>query len=255
MKRSALVLLLVLCPTLAAFAEDAKDDPAAARSPEAMEILKKADAAARKVRAARFHSTSTPTGIVVNFVGPSEGEGVVEGWDEVLEGPRKFWSHVKTQPPGSDEAKEITGGGDGETYFLIDHSTRKAYEDMDPAVMGSNGTAVFFVGFAQFVHPAPYERDLDSEKVELLGKEEVAGEECYKVRTTYAGGAESGSTWYISTSDLLPRKRVRHYEVPQQGKGDLVVTLTRLEVDPDIEAGLFKMKLPEGYEQVDDFAP
>lgn len=255
MKNSALLLILLSSAWTAA-GEDASTDAAAEpRSAEAVEILTKADEAARKVRSVRFRSVSKPTGVVVNFIGPSEGEGVIEGWDEVLERPRKFWAHVETRPPGSEAPIEITGGGDGESYFLIDHSTRRGYEDMDPAVMGTIGQAVFFVGFAQFVHPTPFKRDLEAEKVALLGKEEAGGVECYKIRVEYGDGVESGSTWFISIADLLPRKRVRHYSVPQQGDGDLEVTLTALEIDPELEAGLYKMKLPEGYEQIDDFAP
>jgi hypothetical protein len=261
MTRTALPLLyLLLVPASAVSAEDpaadaATDAAAEARSPEAVAILGRADEAARKVRAARFHSSSKVTGVITGFLGPTEGDGVIEGWDEELERPRRFWAHVRTQPPGAEEAKELTGGGDGETYFLIDHATRKAYEDIDPAVLGTAGSVVSFIGFSQLVQPAPYERDLESERIEFLGKKDVAGEECFKVRVAYSGGIETSSIWFFSTADLLPRKRVSHYVIPQQGEGDFEVTLTRLEVNPELADSLFEMKLPEGYRQIDDFAP
>ena len=149
---------------------------------------------------------------------------------------------------------EVSGGSDGETYFLIDHLTQKAYRDFDPAVMGSGGQALGGIGMAEFVHPAPFDDEIHAESAELQGKETVAGVECHKIHVVYSGG-RGESTWFFSTEDFLPRRRVRHFEIPQMGKGTLDITLTELEVDPEIGPDTFQMKLPEGYEQIDDFAP
>ena len=48
---------------------------------------------------------------------------------------------------------------------------------------------------------------------------------------------------------------MRHFTVPQRGEGSLEITLTDLEIDPEAGPETFTMKLPKGYEQVDDFAP
>ena len=250
-----IVLVISLCSLPAAFAEEAKEE-AAGVSSEALDILKKADEAARKIGAVRLTVTSKPTGLVANFIGATEGETLMTGWDAELQRPKMFWAHVKTTAPGAEAPIELTGGGDGDTYFLINHTAEKAYEDMDPGVLGSGGQALGAIGIAQFVHPSPYERDLGAAKVELLGREEVGGEECYKIRVEYGPQqGETTSTWSISTEDFLPRRRVRHFNMAQQGEGDLEVTLTKLEIDPQFESSLFKLKLPEGYEQIDDFAP
>ena len=76
------ILTLALCSTLAAFAgqpaaeEPASEEPSAVSS-EALEILKKADEAARKIEAVRIAVTSKPTGLVANFIGATEGETLI----------------------------------------------------------------------------------------------------------------------------------------------------------------------------------
>ncbi len=240
------------------------EEPAAAAPVEdtraaALEVLEKAGAAAAKVRSVRFKAFTKPTGIVNSFVGSAAGEGYMEGWDAATQRPQKFWVHVQASPPGKEETSELTGGGDGETYFLIDHKNKKAYEDLDPGVLGTGGQTLQTIGLVQFVHPDPYQRELEGKSLELLGTEKVSGVECYLVKVAYAGGgpggAEVGSIWSFSTEDYLPRRRVRQFAVPQQGVGELEIVLTDLEIDAEVTADLFKLKLPEGYEQIDDFAP
>ncbi len=219
---------------------------------EAVKLLKKADAAIKAVTGVRYKGMAEPDGVVTNFISASEGEGIMVGWSDRR--PEKFRVHVKSTKPGSDEALEVTGGGDGETFFLLDHVTKKAYQDIDPGVMGSNRNALFSIGLGEFVHPTPFDDEIGAETVELQGTETVAGVECHKVYVDYGGG-RGQSTWYFSTEDLLPRRRVRHFDIPQQGKGTLVITLTELETDPEVADETFQLTLPEGYEKVDDFAP
>jgi len=149
---------------------------------------------------------------------------------------------------------EVTGGGNGDMFFLIDHGAKKAYEDMDPGVMGTTGRSLQAAGMLEFVHNAPFDDELNAEGVELEGEETVAGEPCHKIHVKYAGGAGE-SIWFFSKNDYLPRRRVQIFNIPGQGEGTLEITITKLEVNIEPEDDLFSMKLPEGYEQIDDFAP
>ena len=69
----------------------------------------------------------------------------------------------------------------------------------------------------------------------------------------YAGG-QGESTWFFSKDDLLPRRRIRHFSMPQ-GDGAIEINVAALETAPEADPALFKLALPEGYEQIDDFAP
>ncbi|MCP3962961.1 MAG: PQQ-binding-like beta-propeller repeat protein [bacterium] len=239
-------------------AEPAEAEPAeqmaeaGEKDSEAVAILKKVDAAVKAVKGIRFEGYTKPTGVALNFRSPAEGGGVMYGWNG--QGPETFYGHVKTTRQGSGEPLELTGGSDSETYFLIDHGAKKAYEDMDPGVMGTSGQALASLGMREFVHPTPFDDEINAQSVELQGKEEVAGVECYKIHVDYGRGGQM-STWFFSTEDMLPRRRVQHFAIPDQGEGSFEITLTKLEVDPEVTPETYRMKLPEGYEKVDDFAP
>lgn len=218
---------------------------------EALEILAKADAAIKAVAGVRYKGSMKPSGIAVNFFPGGEGEGVMYGWNGST--PEKFYARVTAKMPGSDEPVRMEGGGDGDSYYLIDHKTKKAYEDMDPGVLGSGGQILQNLGMSEYVHDAPFDDELAAETAELQGTEAVGGVECHKIHVVYRGG-RGASTWFFSKEDFLPRRRVRHFDGPN-GDGAVEITISTLELDPKFDAGLFKLKLPEGYEQIDDFAP
>lgn len=243
------LLISSLCLALPAVADT---EAGAAPADEAREILAQADAAIKAVSSVSFEVTVEATGVAADFAPDAEGEGFMTGWNG--SGPQKFYSRVKTARPGEDEPVVIEGGGDGESYFLLDHGTKKGYEDMDPMVMGTNGQVLSGLGMVEFVHPAPFDDELAAEVVELQGSEKIGDEDCYKIHVEYSGG-RGQSTWFFSKKDHLPRARVQHFTIPNQGEGTITVKLSKIEVDPEVKSGTFKLDLPEGYEQIDDFAP
>lgn len=247
MKRT-LCLLTGLLLIGSAIAEETAEKSTEDTSTEAREIIRKVDEAIKAVNGVRYRAISQPTGLATNFVTGGEGTAILIGWTG--SNPQMFYADVTSEKDGAK--RRLTGGGDGDTYFIVDHENKKAYEDMDPAVMGSIGSAVQALGMTEFVHDAPFDDELKAEKLELLGVEKVAGVECFKIHVDYGPGQQS--TWFFSTEDYLPRKRIRHFQMPQ-GDGSLEQLVMDLEIDPTVDPSLFKLKLPEGYELIDDFAP
>ncbi len=68
------------------------------------------------------------------------------------------------------------------------------------------------------------------------------GEDCYKIRLEDYGGRVE-STWYFSKKDYLPRKRVQHYDFPGRGKGSLEISVSDLELEPELAAKVQMWKL------------
>jgi outer membrane lipoprotein-sorting protein len=237
---------------LASVAVCAQEQAPAGETPDPKEILQKADTAIKKIDAVRFSAVSIPTGVALNFAAAAEGEAVLVGWNQEWGMPEKFYVHVETTRQGKEQ--ELTGGGNGETFFLIDHTSKKGYEDMDPAVMGSSTGTLQRFGMQEYVHVAPFDDELKAEKIEYQGTEEVGGVLCHKVFVEYAGG-QGKSTWFFGTSDYLPRRRVLLFSLGDQGEGSVTIEIKKLEIDPKVDPSLFTMNLPEGYERVDDFAP
>jgi hypothetical protein len=160
---------------------------------------------------------------------------------------------IRTLRPRTREPIHLSGGFDGETYFLIDHDSRQAYQDMDREVLGTGGRAFSLVRIAEFVHPAPLTDEATARQVELLDNRTIGGEECYAIKVNYDDSPD-WSIWFISTSDLLPRGREQHFTIPE-GEGSITATVTDLVTDPALDPATFELKVPEGYTLVDDFAP
>jgi hypothetical protein len=248
--KKTILPLCVLCLALPASADTEADE---APANEAIEILRQADAAIKAVHSVRYKASIEATGVAANFAPSGRGEGFMAGWNGA--GPEKFYARIETMPAGDDEAPAVfEGGGDGESYYYIDHGTKKAYEDMDPMVMGTNGQVLQGLGMAEYVRPAPFDDELGAEVVELQGTEKVGDEECYKIHVVYGRG-RGESTWFFSKQDHLPRGRIQHFTIPNQGEGSIAVKLSMVEVGAEADAGMFRLQLPEGYEQIDDFAP
>ena len=87
MKYTTLCLTIVLALAwIGAVAED--DAAAASRSPEALEILKRVDEAAKAVDAVSCHVKLVPSGIATNFVSAGEGKSLMQGWNNGM--PQRF---------------------------------------------------------------------------------------------------------------------------------------------------------------------
>ena len=249
MKRVVCLLLLLV---LVGPVMGDTDESAASRSPEAIEILNKVDSAIKAVHSVSYDVATQTSGVAENFASPARGNSILVGWNGNT--AERFYSHVETKTADTGESVELTAGGNGDMYFIIDHQTKKAYEDMDPAVMGSSGRALGSVGMIEFVHDNPFDDEIGADEVELLEDETVGGEECYQIHVAYGGG-QGSTTWFFAKKDFLPRRRVRHFSIPGQGEGTIVIDVTNLETNIEPDESLFVLKLPEGYEQIDDFAP
>jgi hypothetical protein len=230
------------CAVLAAPTEEVLDGKA---------ILTRADAAIKAVESVRFRVKLNPTGTATQFMGAAEGETVLVGWNG--DAPAKFYQHLTTVDSKSGTKREITGGGNTDQFFLIDHAAKKGYEDMDPGVLGSSRSALSSTQVVEFVHDRPFDDELGADTIERLEDRAVEGEDCYQVRVVYSGG-QGESVWLFSKKDWLPRGRIRKFDTGD-GAGTVELTLTEVRVDPQVADDQFVMKLPQGYQRIDDFAP
>lgn len=220
---------------------------------DALEIVKKVDAAAKEVETAKFHAEVSGLGDLATQMGQLSGDYVVQGWQDGA-GPKKFFADVKASAPGLAPKTHLTVGGDGENYYLIDHAEKKVYEDIDPNVIGRRGRMVMNGVMVEFVHPTPFGDEIKAKKLELLGSKEIEGEPCYEIRVIYAMN-DSEAIWCFSKKDFLPRSRIDKRDSPSGELSGSQRIISKLEVNPKIDDDTFKLNMPEGFEKIDDFAP
>ena len=221
----------------------------------AVEILKKVDAAAKAVKAVKYDVAFDG---VVGAQGQTrkiEGTVILSGCVKGTNNPEKSLIDIKVTPPGAAEAQHITMGGDGDMFFVIDHQNKKAYEDLDPAVIGSFAQYLRFVLMIEFIVDRPFSDEINGKSQELKGSKEINGVDCHEIHVVYAADAAPQATWYFGKEDFLPRGRIDELTTPAGEKIVWKKMLANLETDPKLDDDVFKLKLPEGYTKTDDFAP
>ncbi|MBI4716797.1 MAG: hypothetical protein HY763_03255 [Planctomycetes bacterium] len=230
-----------------AAAPASKDDPA---HQEAVEVLKKVNEATKAVKAARYKVSFQGTGSLAPRMPKCEGAVVVSGKGEQA----KFRIQAKLEGPASAETREFTVGNDGEQYYLIDPAKKLVYADLDPGVVGGDGSfAVQQMNMIEYAHPTPFDHEVNSEKAQIKGTVKVGDEECYEIHVHYRANLDA--VWYFSKKDFLPRRVDRLRAGTGDEKGATEQIITELVVDPKLSDADFKLVVPEGFEKTDDFAP
>lgn len=213
-----------------------------------LEIMKKADAATKKVKSVKYKASSSGSGAVAVRVPKLHGTVIMAGKDST--GFAKYRVEFKGERPDGGKIEGVIGS-DADEFFLLDPASKTAYVDIDPSVMGGVGrTARDFLMFREFSHPDPFGDEVKGDKRELKGVKNIGKEACYHVHVVYSGG-QGEAEWYISKKDFLPRRVDRL----QRGQGAFSVTISELTVDPKIGKGTFKVKVPEGWKKTDEPAP
>lgn len=252
--KKMMALLLGVCVTQMAWAQTAQNTEAKAKktekvvNQEALEILKKVDAAVKKIQTVQYDSTMKAIGDGAARQPELAGSVIQHGIDT---NPfAKFYFDGTVKQAGSSESRRLVAGTDGDMSFLIDFTTKLAHEDIDPAVMGSDGRMVTQAMMQEFTHSRPFSDEINADIIEMLPAESVAGVDCYKIKVKYAGQSQE-TTWYFGKSDLLPRRADR---TRGQGRGSSMI-ISNLKADPKLAADAYNLKLPEGFTKTDEFAP
>lgn len=165
--------------------------------------------------------------------------------------PRFFAEIVIT--PHEGDAVKVTAGCNGDEYYIIDPATKKAHQDMDPSVMGSQARNVQRVLMEDFTSKEPLNDFFDAPELALLPQETVNGERCLVVEATAEGGNKMRIA--MAERDGLPRRYQRFIKNRSGEVGEIAIVLSNLKVNPPLPKDAFLLKVPIGYTKSTDFAP
>jgi len=249
MKRTICLVLGLSFISAVALADDKKTDELT----DPLEILKKVDAAAKAVKTVKYDLVFEADGAMAQRSPKLTCTVLMSGF--VSGAPEKYVIDAAVSMPDSAEPRKISCGTDNDMFFLVDHAAKKAYEDIDPAVMGAAGGFLMRGTMIEFVYDTPFSDEINGRSQKLTGSKTLDGHDCYEVHVVYAAERAPEATWYFSKKDFLPRGRIDHYTLPNNETGTTTKMVTRLVVDPKLDEDAFKLKLPEGYTKTDDFAP
>ena len=216
-------------------------------------ILKKADAAAKAVKAVKYDVVVEGTGAAEQYVGKTKATIILSG--ATPSGPEKYLIDARVIAPGSTDASHITGGSDSDVFFVVRHAQKMAYEDIDPAVMGSSRRGLMGGIMFEFVAAEPFGDEINGKSQKLAGSKTIGGVDCYEIHVVYAVERAPEAIWYFSKKDFLPRGRIDKYKLGDDREGTVRKMVSNLVVNPKLDKDVFKLKLPKGYTKTDDFAP
>lgn len=217
-----------------------------------VEILKKADAAAKAVKSIKYKVSYEGRGAAGAQTPTIEGTVLMDGWFESA--PDKFLCEANVKQPGSSEARTITAGSDTRTFYVIDHQTKMGYVDVFPQVIGSIGRPALSLRMVEFVHPNPFRDEINGREQQLRGSKKIGGEDCYEVYVVYSNRLLQ-AIWYFSKKDFLPRSVIRTRSASAGQRLEEQWTLTDIVVDPEVGKDPFKLRLPAGYTRRNDPTP
>ena len=196
MQRTNWALLLSFCLSAAAFGQvvekekSNRDKPAAVaknvREPRALEIVKKADTAIKKVTSVQYTSRREISGPLAKRLSPAQGTVIYKM--KSLEDPPKYRTSVRMKPRNSEEELWFTVGSDGDLFYLIDPAKKIVYEDMDPAVAGNRGGVARGLVMQEYMATDPFGDELKADTLAYRGTESADGEDCHMVRAAASPG-------------------------------------------------------------------
>lgn len=145
--------------------------------------------------------------------------------------------------PGTEDWIPFKISCDGRNVYRIDTAaetfTRGKLPDAEQLLRRGRPLLMF-----EFVHPTPFSDELNAIKTEYEGEKEIGGVACHVIYVHYKQNGLQ-ARWYFSKDELLPRRVDRI--VNGNEKGATVLTIRDLDTRPKIDAGTFKLDVPEGY--------
>ena len=133
---------------------------------------------------------------------------------------------------------------DGEYYTWIDHEKKRVMQRVGKGARDRQITvAKQYAWIKELADADPFHlNDKSYETIDLTGQETINGVEC-DVIVLDEGKNKTKQTWYIATSDNLPRRLHRQ----MGGMIDNTYTIIDLKLNAELDPSTFVIETPEGY--------
>jgi thiol-disulfide isomerase/thioredoxin/outer membrane lipoprotein-sorting protein len=225
---------------------------AAAQEPNPKDIVKKADAATKAVKAVSYAGEFHGEGRFKDQVPKITGKAMLKkGGDEENAG-QPIWASLKAsfrvegkiQPPDEDEAAAFTvvfNGKQGLRLAPADKTFGRADGAKAAALVGPAESLLM----QEYIHPNPFGDEINGQTLKYEGTKKIGDVDCDVIYVVYQAGAGK-ARWFFGKDDHLPRRVDR---IMGGDKDAVVLVVTDLKLDPKIDEATFSVKPPEGYKE------
>lgn len=238
--KSMIACLGILCLTTSLLA-----DPPAANK-DVAQIIKQADEATRKILQTSYNHKVFGLDGLEEFVPPARGQVRTLRKSTMEESP--FW--VESDETATDgpfgSAPKVIVSFDGTNVYRLDMDAQTldwgAISDGASELISRNDSSGLMI---EFVHPTPFQDEIDADSQKLEGTETIGGVKCDVVYVVYSGAAAE-ARWFFGQKDHLPRRVERVFP----GQGRLVTEVLDLDVKTKVAPEVFVLKAPKGFKTV-----
>lgn len=224
-----------------------------ADEPDPREILKKADAATKAVKAVSYDAEYYGIGDLATRFGRIQGSVQARAndrgfWGQLFGGAsRGYAMHIKGVRTAldSETAFPFDVATDGKQIASIEEKKKLFIKGQLPGASSLLQPAqkLFMI---EYLHPTPFNDEVTGKVAKYEGTKEIGGVRCDVIFVVYRNDSES--RWYFGRDDSLPR-RVDRISTRRDVEGAGVLSISNLDVNPDFDAYTFLPKCPQGYEQ------
>lgn len=215
---------------------------------DAMEILKKADDAAKSARNVSYAFEVKGIGISEAMMPQTKGTAFLAESD-TAGGEWFLVTGTQTYPADSKRAPLVfKAANDGTNAFFI-NDTAKTFQSgtlKDGAAMVARNASSANAIMIEFVHPTPFSDEINGESRTLEGVKEVGGVPCDVILVQYGSG-NGESRWYFGKNDHLPRAVERISKNEEGQLGGYILSISDLNANAKFETGAFTLTAPDGY--------
>ncbi len=218
-------------------------------APEALEILKKADTAAAALRAISYDATVRPEGALVGRYPTFAGKIVAK---RGADGDAHRFNVTGTiTAPRSSGPSRFTLAMDGVHAYSIDEGTRTF-------TSGNPNEAGLIVGNPLFppryLEASPFKDAIDSGTAAYDGMETIEGKPCHVISARMKGPQDAVLRLYLGKDDFLLRRldtpvAMRLPPGMTAPSGGVVFTAAHVKPLLDVDAAMFRLDCPEGYQK------
>lgn len=239
MRNAVLVfgLLLSAFPTL--HAEEPQVNP--------RELLAKADEAAANLTSVSYVGSFHGEGAATNRIPKASGHVVAQRG--VTQDRTRMRIECTFAENGSAQGQPVKFATDGLMAFRIEEALKKITTGKAGDALSPESNALVP---PKYLVKTPYRMDLSVSDIRYKGVEKIDDVECHVVQVTYNAAAGMGMTYWLGKNDYLLRRventiSLREPGNPQPLLGKIVFVASKLEANPKLEDGIFKLATPEGY--------
>ena len=212
---------------------------------DAVEILRTTDAVCKAIQSVRYSISMEGAGALAERLPRAKALVMESGWADFF--PEKFMVSLDVSMPEISEPLRVTGGSDGNKYYLINPATKTVHSDFEFGIFGHFVQAVYGGLVAEFLIDEPFDSEIECPDKTLEGIVDVEGEPCYEIVIRYTNERNTETTWWISTRDYMPRKRTDISDMEDGERGGRTYTLADVVVEPRLKSNFFALEVPEGF--------